>query len=91
VENAREALESLESRRSVSLVLTDVVIPGEYDGLMLARRIRSRFPKIPIVLATGYAKLFDSALEFPVLRKPYQIGDLARAINQALNGTKTGS
>jgi CheY-like chemotaxis protein len=91
VENAREALESLESQRSVSLVLTDVVIPGEYDGLMLARRIRSRFPKIPIVLATGYAKLFDSAPEFPVLRKPYQIGDLARAIHQALNGLKTGS
>jgi PAS domain S-box-containing protein len=91
VENAREALEALESQRWVSLVLTDVVIPGEYDGLMLARKIRVRFPEIPIVLATGYAKLFDDAPEFPVLRKPYQIGDLARAIHQALNRTKTGS
>jgi PAS domain S-box-containing protein len=89
-ENAREALEALESQRSVSLVLTDVVIPGECDGLMLARRIRAHFPEIPIVLATGYAKLVDSAPEFPVLRKPYQIGDLARAIDQALNGAKTG-
>jgi CheY-like chemotaxis protein len=75
----------------VSLVLTDVVIPGEYDGLMLARKIRAHFPEIPIVLATGYAKLFDGAPEFPVLRKPYQIADLARAIQQALNGAKTGS
>ncbi len=91
VENSREALEALESQRSVSLVLTDVVIPGEYDGLMLARRIGAHFPKIPIVLATGYAKLFDSPPEFPVLRKPYQIGDLARAIHEALEGTKTGS
>jgi CheY-like chemotaxis protein len=91
VENAREALEALESQRSVSLVLTDIVVPGEYDGLMLARKIRVRFPAIPIVLATGYAKLFDDALEFPVLRKPYQIGDLARAIHQALNRTKTAS
>jgi hypothetical protein len=49
------------------------------------------FPEIPIVLATGYAKLFDSALEFPVLRKPYQIGDLARAIHEGLKGTKTRS
>jgi PAS domain S-box-containing protein len=88
VENAREALEALESQRSVSLVLTDVVIPGEYDGLTLARKIRARFPAIPIVLATGYAKLFDSALEFPVLRKPYQIGDLARAIYEELRGTR---
>jgi PAS domain S-box-containing protein len=91
VENAREALEALESQRSVSLVLTDVVIPGEYDGLMLARKIRAHFPEIPIVLATGYAKLFDGAPEFPVLRKPYQVGDLARAINEALEGTSTGS
>ena len=91
VEDAREALEALKSQRSVSLVLTDIVIAGEYDGLMLARKIRARFPEIPIVLATGYAKLFDDAPEFPVLRKPYQIGDLARAIHQALNGTETGS
>jgi PAS domain S-box-containing protein len=90
-ENAREALEALESQRSVSLILTDVVIPGEYDGLTLARWIRVHFPEIPIVLATGYAKLFDSAPEFPVLRKPYQIGDLARAIHEGLKGTKTGS
>ena len=91
VENAREALEALESQRSVSLILTDVVIPGEYDGLTLARWIRVHFPEIPIVLATGYAKLFDSAPEFPVLRKPYKIGDLARAIHEGLKGIKTGS
>jgi PAS domain S-box-containing protein len=90
-ENGREALEALESQRSVSLVLTDIVIPGEYDGLMLARKIRAHFPEMPIVLATGYAKLFDSAPEFPVLRKPYQIGDLARAISEAFAGTKTVS
>jgi CheY-like chemotaxis protein len=75
----------------VSLVLTDVVIPGECNGLALARRIRAHFPEIPVVLATGYAKLFDSDPEFPVLRKPYQIGDLARAIHEALKGTKTRS
>jgi CheY-like chemotaxis protein len=91
VENASEALEALASQRSVSLVLTDIVIPGEDDGLMLARRIRARFPEIPILLATGYTKLFDSAPEFPVLRKPYQISDLARAIHEALEGAKSGS
>jgi len=89
VENAREALELLELQWSVSLVLTDVVIPGDYDGLILAREIRARFPEVPIVLATGFAKLFDSAPEFPVLRKPYQIGDLARAIREALEVNKT--
>ena len=73
----------------MSLVLTDVVIPGEYDGLTLARRIRAHFPEIPVVLATGYAKLFDCDAEFPVLRKPYQIGDLARAIREALKEAKT--
>jgi PAS domain S-box-containing protein len=90
VANAREALEALESQRSVRLVLTDVIIPGEYDGLTLARRVRAHFSEIPIVLVTGYAKLFDNDAEFPVLRKPYQIGDLARAIHEGLKRTKTG-
>jgi hypothetical protein len=37
------------------------------------------------VLTTGYTKVFDANLEFPVLRKPYQISTLGRVIHNALN------
>ena len=38
-----------------------------------------------MVLTTGYTKVFETAPEFPVLRKPYQISALGRVIQQALN------
>jgi CheY-like chemotaxis protein len=54
---------------------------GAMDGLALARDVRRRFPDLPIVLVTGYS---DSAaatqLEFTVLRKPYRLAELSRAI-----------
>jgi DNA-binding LytR/AlgR family response regulator len=50
------------------------------DGLALARAIRERHPALPVLLTTGYSDaLRDVSGEFPVLRKPYQIGELSRA------------
>jgi PAS domain S-box-containing protein len=84
VETADEALGILAAGQKVNLVFTDVALPGELDGLALARRVTHSYGNIPIVLTTGYTKVFDSDLEFPVLRKPYQIAALGRLIHQAL-------
>jgi PAS domain S-box-containing protein len=84
VESAAEALGVLAAGQSINLVFTDVALPGELDGLALARRVTHSYGNIPIVLTTGYTKVFDSDLEFPVLRKPYQIAALGRLIHQAL-------
>jgi len=62
-----------------------VVLPGPDDGLALARTLADRYPQIPVVLTTGYTKVFDADPEFPVLRKPYQISTLGRVIQDALN------
>lgn len=88
VENAAAALEALASLNKVDVIFSDVVLPGDVDGLMLARTIRARFPELPIVLTTGYAKVFDTELEFPVLRKPFQIYALGRVIRDALAAAK---
>jgi hypothetical protein len=40
------------------------------------------------VLTTGYARIFETEPEFPVLRKPYQIAALARVIRDALDAAK---
>jgi PAS domain S-box-containing protein len=85
VETAPEALKVLASGRPPNLLFTDVVLPGDTDGLALARVVKARYPDIPIVLTTGYAKVFDDEPEFPVLRKPYQISALGRAIRGALD------
>jgi PAS domain S-box-containing protein len=85
VDTAAAALDVLASGKEVNLVFSDVVLPGQTDGLALARMLVERYPGIPVVLTTGYAKVFDSNPEFPVLRKPYQISALGRVIHDALN------
>jgi PAS domain S-box-containing protein len=91
VESATEALDVLASGQMVNLVFTDVALPGQLDGLALARKVTDRYGGIPIVLTTGYTRAFDSEPEFPVLRKPYQIVALGRLIHQALYPHSSGA
>ncbi len=91
VESASAGLDVLAAGKPVALVFSDVVLPGQTDGLALARIISDRYPTIPVVLTTGYTKVFDTNPEFPVLRKPYQISALGRVIQQALNPSMPAS
>jgi two-component system NtrC family sensor kinase len=86
VGNAAAALHMLASRSMpLHLLFTDVVLPGGTDGLTLAQTVKARYPEMPIVLTTGYAKAFDAKPEFPVVRKPYQIATLGRVLREALD------
>jgi PAS domain S-box-containing protein len=91
VESAAEALDVLASGQTVNLLFTDVALPGQLDGLALARKVTDRYGGIPIVLTTGYTRAFDSEPEFPVLRKPYQIAALGRLIHRALFPQSAGA
>ncbi len=88
VEDAEAALAALAAGHQINLLFSDVVLPGRTDGVALAREVADRYPKIPIVLTTGYSKVFESEPEFPVLRKPYQLSALGRVIHEALNSSK---
>ncbi|HSZ65996.1 MAG TPA: PAS domain S-box protein [Xanthobacteraceae bacterium] len=87
-ETAPAALEVLANGKSVRLVFSDVVLPGQIDGLALARTVCSEYPHIPVVLTTGYTKVFETDPEFPLLRKPYQIAALGRVIHDALDAAR---
>jgi CheY-like chemotaxis protein len=88
VESAGAALARLSAGELPNAIFTDVVLPGDMDGLALARTVKQRWPDLPSVLTTGYAKIFESEPEFPVLRKPYQIAALARVIRDAIDVAK---
>ena len=88
VESASPALARLAAGEIPDAIFTDVVLPGDMDGLALARTVKQRWPDLPTVLTTGYAKIFEAEPEFPVLRKPYQIAALARVIRAALDSAK---
>ncbi|WP_295519920.1 PAS domain-containing sensor histidine kinase [uncultured Stenotrophomonas sp.] len=83
--NAAEALAELErDALRFQVVFTDVVMPGT-NGLDLARSVRERFPRLPVILTSGYSELLarDPGHGFALLRKPYSLKQLAQVISEA--------
>jgi two-component sensor histidine kinase len=58
--NADEAMAILESRRDISLLFTDIQMPGSMDGLKLAHAVHGRWPHIKIILVSGQAAVTDA-------------------------------
>ncbi len=71
---------TLIEQRSFDLVVSDIVMAGSMDGAGLARAIRDRNPRLPVLLVTGYSNTEpELSREFVVLRKPFQLAELSRA------------
>jgi signal transduction histidine kinase len=77
------ALEVLEAGNEFDLVLSDIQMPGAYDGIKLAEWIKAMRPKQPVTLMTGYADQLDQARRtgFAILAKPFNIDDLKALLN----------
>jgi len=58
--NADEALSILESRSDISLLFTDIQMPGSMDGLKLAHAVHDRWPAIKIILVSGQVNPSDA-------------------------------
>jgi len=84
VHSAKEALERMAGGDKPELVFTDIVMPGGLTGIELARKLRQRFPELPILLTTGYSEQVAATQGFPVLQKPYELHSLASAIGDVL-------
>jgi two-component sensor histidine kinase/CheY-like chemotaxis protein len=57
--NADEALSILESRSDISLLFSDIQMPGTMDGLKLAHAVHDRWPSIKIILVSGQVRPLD--------------------------------
>jgi signal transduction histidine kinase/CheY-like chemotaxis protein len=71
---------------SPDLLVVDFAMPG-MNGLEVAQAARAIRPELPIVLATGYAdtdETMESRMISTMLRKPFQVDDLSRAVRTAL-------
>jgi len=85
-ENAREVWRWHAAR--IDLLLTDVVLPGELSGPVLARQFQAQRPALKVILTTGYGRdtLGEHAREGNphfVLNKPYTPRSLLRAVREA--------
>jgi len=92
VGNAAAALKVLEEEERPDLVLSDIVMAGELDGIGLARKIRDEYPDLPVLLATGYSQAAERLSgEFPILAKPYQMAELSQAVGALLERREQAS
>jgi CheY-like chemotaxis protein len=75
-----EALAILRHDDRFDLLMTDYVMPGMTGG-QLAAQARVMYPKLPILLASGFADL-DKPIgpEWPRLRKPFNLQELSNAL-----------
>ena len=84
------ALRLLASER-IDLVFSDVVMPGGMDGFELAEQVDANWPSVGVLLTSGFsnrplgAGSDGTAEPRPILAKPYDQAQLARAIRQALD------
>ena len=90
VHSVREALDLLDERPDIRLVVSDVRMP-DVDGLDLLRVLRHRFPTLPCILLTGAVLTREDVVPHGalVLTKPVPVEALTRAISEKLRTPKT--
>jgi DNA-binding NtrC family response regulator len=88
VSSVQKALLMMEETE-FDLVLTDLMMP-HIDGLELMKIVKSHYPKVPVIMITGYAAA-DTARQatrlgaFDNVAKPFSKAELITAINRALD------
>jgi PAS domain S-box-containing protein len=87
--NGAEAIRILESGQEIDLLFSDVVMPHGMNGVELAREARQRNKNIKVLLTSGCAgnvmERHRAVGEFPILDKPFRLGDLARRLRSILH------
>ena len=88
-EHPARAAKLLASHGDIGLIISDVLMP-DMTGPEMVCALPAAFADIPVLFVTGYAGDSKDSAQFgghPVLRKPYTLVGLSRAVASALNGS----
>jgi CheY-like chemotaxis protein len=82
--NADEAIAVLEDRADITVLFTDIQMPGSMDGLKLAAAVKGRWPPIKIVATSGFVHVRPDDLPQGgrFLPKPYSSTQLAATLRE---------
>jgi two-component system cell cycle sensor histidine kinase/response regulator CckA len=88
------ALEVMDRHGQPDLLLTDLMMPG-MGGAELARRLRERWPGLPILFMSGYSvedlrRQGATGLERVTIQKPFTPDALVTSVSVALMRVKSG-
>lgn len=79
-----EALDTLSQLpEPVSLVLTDITMPGMSGKEMVKRIDREQLPNLKVLYMSGYSENMEAGLE--LLEKPFSSADLLKRVRDALD------
>lgn len=83
--NASEAFDVMDRNPDISLLITDINMPGSLDGVALAREVRRERPHVGIVLVSGFAPPPDDQMlsDATFLAKPFNAYELMRTVHKA--------
>jgi two-component system NtrC family sensor kinase len=90
--SADSALAALNGGATLpDIVLSDIEMPGKLSGMDLAFRLREQWPRLPVVLITGYAKQLEDAVSggLRVLPKPTPPQELLRVLRTGMTALAT--
>jgi CheY-like chemotaxis protein len=95
-QDARTAREILQTNSTVSLLLSDVVMPGDMDGIGLVEWAAAHRPTLRTLLTSGFSDSIRreqhlAALGCKFLRKPVRRHELAHSIREALDQVGVGT
>jgi signal transduction histidine kinase len=79
--DAASAMALLKAHPAQALV-TDIVMPGDMDGIGLAEAVKASWPALPVLLVSGFSERASEAQArgFAVMNKPYSLPELERRL-----------
>ncbi|WP_082655970.1 response regulator [Aureimonas sp. D3] len=85
--NTEQALHHLAQTETITLLYTDIEMPGPIDGIDLAREVAARWPHVSIVVCSGRVRPGDGELprQARFVSKPVSLALIRRAVEKALH------
>lgn len=84
-ESPAKALQLLkELGTQINLIITDIQMPGDMDGVDLAYSVRNAAPRLPVILISAYADNKEIPPSFPFLQKPFDSKAILEAVSRAI-------
>ncbi len=83
--DADEALRFFETNADVSLLFTDVSMPGSMSGSDLALQVAERWPEVGIIVTSGRPRPHKLPLSTLFHDKPYQPAAVLRQVREMTN------
>ena len=76
--------------KAFDVLLTDIIMPGELDGIGLAKKANAMYPAMRILLMSGFSKATATnrvEIPWPLLVKPFGKEDFYSAMHRAFLGS----